>query len=225
VAFWNRNNEHFEQKDSIETKTKEQKPELEKKAVAHEPSVMSGLPPKEPAPIKSNNSNHSDSDCTIDRFGKVRSALGSGTVIQGKLSFDTPVRIDGKLSGEIFSSNALIVGESGTIEAQVEAASLIILGKVKGTVKVTDRIELHAGGSLEGDVKAPTLVIHSGAQFNGNCAMGHKEESLAIPERRSTHTAKTTDAVQKPAMPAEVSKPNRDKSEHAKGVRHEVRTH
>ena len=43
-------------------------------------------------------------ECLSEKYGKVRSALGPGTVIQGRLSFDTPVRIDGTLSGDISSS-------------------------------------------------------------------------------------------------------------------------
>lgn len=114
-----------------------------------------------------------------ERFGKIRSALGPGTVIQGKLSFDTPVRIDGKLSGEIFSSRALIVGQTGRIDAQVQVASLIIMGSVNGNIKATDRIEVWKGGVLSGEVSTPILVVQEGSWFNGACAM---------PAARSAHT-------------------------------------
>ncbi|RMG43380.1 MAG: polymer-forming cytoskeletal protein [Candidatus Dadabacteria bacterium] len=105
------------------------------------------------------------------RYGKLRSALGAGTVIQGKLSFDTAVRIDGKLSGEVFSTSALIVGKSGSIDANIEVDSLIVLGSVKGSVKAKERVELLAGGSLEGDLTAPVLVVEEGARLSGDCRM------------------------------------------------------
>lgn len=117
-----------------------------------------------------------------ERYGKIRSALGPGTVIQGKLSFDTPVRIDGKLSGEIFSSRELIVGQQGVIDAQVEVASLVVMGRVKGNVKAGERIELLAGGVLEGDITAPSFVMQEGAVFNGRCKMLHQEKA-AVSER------------------------------------------
>lgn len=107
-----------------------------------------------------------------ERFGKIRSALGPGTVIQGKLSFDTPVRIDGKLSGEVFSSKALIVGTSGSVEAQIEASVLIVQGIVKGNVVASERIEIAKGGRLEGDICSPVLVVEEGASFSGGCSMG-----------------------------------------------------
>jgi cytoskeletal protein CcmA (bactofilin family) len=114
-----------------------------------------------------------------DRFGKLRSALGPGTVIQGKLSFDTPVRIDGKLSGEIFSSRELIVGDMGEIDAVVEVASLIVQGKVRGNIKATERIELWAGGSIDGDIEAPVVVMEETARFTGNCKMGTAQKAVS----------------------------------------------
>lgn len=105
------------------------------------------------------------------RFGKLRSALGVGTLIQGRLSFDTPVRIDGKLSGEVFSSEALIVGSSGVVDASLEVASLIVLGTVKGKVKASQRVEVYSGGRLEAEVVSPLLKIEDGAHFGGKCSM------------------------------------------------------
>lgn len=110
-------------------------------------------------------------DKLAERFGKIRSALGPGTVIQGKLSFDSTVRIDGKLGGDLFSSKALIVGETGQVDAQVDAASLIILGSVKGKIKAAERIEVWAGGKLEAEVTTPILVVEEGAYLAGSCSM------------------------------------------------------
>ena len=114
-----------------------------------------------------------------ERFGYVRSALGKGTVIQGKLSFDNPVRIDGKLGGEIFSTDTLIVGPDGIIDAQLKVKSLIVMGTVKGTINAAERVELLSGGKLEGDVKAAVFVVEENSVFNGNCAMGKAEQQPA----------------------------------------------
>lgn len=113
----------------------------------------------------------------LERFGVVRSALGPGTVIQGKLSFDTPVRIDGKLSGEIFSSDALIVGEKGSVEAQVEVATLVVLGQVKGQVTARKGVYVMAGGRLEGTVATPSIMLEESAILNGRCTMGATQQA------------------------------------------------
>lgn len=119
-------------------------------------------------------------DLSGDKYGKIRSALGPGTVIQGKLSFDTPVRIDGKLSGEIYSTKALVVGETGDIQADVQVSTLVILGKVRGTVKATEKIEILKSGELIGDVVTGAISIEEGARFSGSCSMG-KGKVVAVP--------------------------------------------
>ena len=106
-----------------------------------------------------------------DKLGKVRSALSVGTVIQGKLSFDTPVRIDGKLSGEVFSTDTLIVGESGILDAKIDVQNLIVMGKVKGQITVKESVKLMRGAQLEGVLNTRSLCVEEGAHFDGKCSM------------------------------------------------------
>lgn len=121
-----------------------------------------------------------EGDQLLQRFGKVRSALGEGTIVNGKLSFDAPVRIDGRLKGEIFSSKALIVGASGEIDANITVASLIVRGSVKGTIKATERIELLSGAELEGQVQTPILVVAEGSRFNGHCRVARANKVINV---------------------------------------------
>lgn len=182
MAFWNNkeDEEQFVQSDELSQQTQGIiAPPL---ATAQKPAVWEGEkglkstqppPPVEPEGDQTANS--------LERYGKVRSALGPGTVIQGKLSFDTPVRIDGKLSGEIYSSKALIVGASGMINAQVQVASLIVMGEVKGSIRASERVEILAGGRLDGDIATPCVVVVEGGFFNGACSMKGVDKTLAAP--------------------------------------------
>lgn len=173
-----------------------------------EPLIYKGLDQNEPA--------QNPQDSLEKRYGKLRSALGPGTVIQGKLSFDTPVRIDGKLSGEIFSSKALIVGVPGSVEAQLDVQALVIMGHVKGNVRARERIELLAGGSIEGDVQTPALVIEEGASFNGTCTMSQGPANVVSMEVQKASEASARTEAAKSTMPAkkrsgnesEISQPN-----------------
>jgi len=131
-------------------------------------------------------------DVLVERFGTARSALGEGTVIQGKLSFDTPVRIDGRLSGEIFSSKVLIIGPSGHIDATIEAAALVILGSVTGTINASERVELWAGASLEGVVKCPVIVIQEGSRFSGTSLMLASQAGYASEGPQGTSAKKNS---------------------------------
>ncbi len=106
------------------------------------------------------------------RFGaNLRSALGPGTVIEGKFSFDTPVRIDGSMNGEVISSSALIVGPQATVAGKVRVGSIIIAGEVTGEIEATDLVEIRSGGRYEGPIHAARVVIEDGAVFNGTCQM------------------------------------------------------
>ena len=103
------------------------------------------------------------------RFGgNIRSALGCGTVIEGKFTFDSPVRIDGALTGEVISNSLLIVGEHAVVRARVEVGSLIVLGEVTGDVIAEDLIEIRSTGQLRGDIVSHRLAVQEGGFFQGN---------------------------------------------------------
>ena len=99
----------------------------------------------------------------------IRSALGPGTVIEGKLRFDAPVRIDGNLIGEVTSSSMLVVGEQAVVKAIVSVGTLVVRGQVTGQVEAADKVEIKEGGILEANVKTKQLVIDEGGFFRGGC--------------------------------------------------------
>lgn len=104
------------------------------------------------------------------RFGaNIRTALGPGTVIEGKFSFETPVRIDGSLSGEVLSTSALIVGEQATVEANIRVGSLIVFGEVRGHVEADELVEVKGGGKLTANIKTANVVVDAGGFFEGGC--------------------------------------------------------
>ena len=104
------------------------------------------------------------------RFGtNIKSAIGPGTVIEGKFKFDSPVRVDGSLSGEITSSSVLIVGSEANIKGNIDVGSIIILGSVTAEINATDLVEIRAGGRLEGDITTQRIKVEEGGMFSGKC--------------------------------------------------------
>lgn len=98
--------------------------------------------------------------------------LAKGSRIEGRLSFEGSVRIDGAVEGEIDAQGTVTIGDTAAIRAQVTAASIIVKGKVVGDLVARKRIELHAPGRLEGNITTPSLVVHEGVVFEGHCSMG-----------------------------------------------------
>jgi cytoskeletal protein CcmA (bactofilin family) len=103
--------------------------------------------------------------------------LGGGTVVDGTIRANNSVRIDGKLKGKLICKNTLTVGMNGEIEGEVEAKNAIIGGKIKGKIKVAEKLVLEAKSVLMGDLKANKLLIDEGAVFEGNSDMGKKEQT------------------------------------------------
>jgi len=102
---------------------------------------------------------------------EINAFLGRDTEFEGKFSFTGAVRVDGKISGEIFSNGTLIVGESAVIKAQIHVADIIISGEVHGDILAEKKIEITVPGKLFGNIKTPKLVLEEGVIFEGNCKM------------------------------------------------------
>lgn len=104
--------------------------------------------------------------------GSLSGFVGSGTVITGEASFKSMLRVDGRFSGRISSTDGtLIVGSGGQVDANIEVAIATIHGIVNGDIVATDRIELGRAAKLTGNIQAPSLMIEQGAVFEGSCKM------------------------------------------------------
>ena len=103
--------------------------------------------------------------------GEGRACLDRGSKITGKVSFEGPARIEGEVDGEISAKDSLAIGESAVVTAQIRAASVSVAGKVSGDIVATQRIEIRPNAKVSGNITAPVLVVHEGAQFEGHCSM------------------------------------------------------
>ncbi len=91
-------------------------------------------------------------------------------MITGTIRFDGPMRIDGKVDGEIISDNGeLVIGETGAAKAAINTKSAIIEGRVKGKITASGKVVLKRKAHLVGDLKAKTLVVEEGVILVGRC--------------------------------------------------------
>jgi cytoskeletal protein CcmA (bactofilin family) len=104
--------------------------------------------------------------------------LGCGSEFEGKLTFEGTVRIDGKLKGEVFSDDVLVVGEGAVVEAEIDVGEIIVQGTVIGNIRARRSIELHAPGRVKGDLTTPSLQIDKGVIFEGRSFMENVSEKL-----------------------------------------------
>lgn len=109
----------------------------------------------------------------------VLSLIGSGTIVEGKISSDGSVRIDGRLVGDVSSKANVTVGATGNVDGSIQGANVSLAGKVHGTVVASDKLVLETKSIMRGDIKALKLVVDEGAVFDGNCAMTGKPQATA----------------------------------------------
>jgi len=148
------------------------------------------------------------------RTGAVETVIGEDTtIIGGKIVSKGTLRIDGRVEGEVQAEEAIVVGPTGAVKANIAARSVAISGKVYGNVFAAERLEIQPTGEVHGDVQmaAGALIIEGGAKLEGRCLMGLTErprEPVAPPapsaERRlATSVASPGNAayVRRPPMP------------------------
>ena len=97
--------------------------------------------------------------------------IGADTRIDGNVFFSGGLRVDGTIKGDVTEPNGspstLILSESGRIEGAVVASKVVINGKVIGSVKASQFVELQAKSSITGDLYYKSLEMHTGAVVEG----------------------------------------------------------
>ena len=95
------------------------------------------------------------------------------------------MRIDGTFTGEISTSDMLIIGESAKVTAEVSCGTIVVHGEVNGNIKATQAVELHKPARVKGDVATPSLMIERGVVFEGRSKMEDLDERVVPMQRAS----------------------------------------
>lgn len=98
--------------------------------------------------------------------------IGKSLVIKGEVSGSEPIHIEGKIDGPISLRDCHVnVGRDAVVNSNVQAGEIIVRGTLDGNISATDRVEVHSGGSLTGNVSAGRISIEYGAFFQGKVDM------------------------------------------------------
>jgi cytoskeletal protein CcmA (bactofilin family) len=121
-----------------------------------------------------------------------QASIGKSLVIKGEVSGSESLYIDGRVDGTIsLAGNRVTVGPNGVVNANVTAREIVVIGKLRGNLVASDRVDIRNEGSLTGDVIAQRISIEDGAFFKGgidirkpgqkNAETGSKIESVSAP--------------------------------------------
>ncbi|GJQ61649.1 MAG: hypothetical protein SCALA702_07020 [Melioribacteraceae bacterium] len=108
------------------------------------------------------NNNSSNEDVSI---------LSTGVKIEGKISSEGNVRIDGSVIGSVVVNGNLTLGDKSVINGEIEARNITINGKLEGKISSSEKLVLEKNSAVTADVRAKILVIEEGALFEGRTNM------------------------------------------------------
>ncbi|NCU31805.1 MAG: polymer-forming cytoskeletal protein [Candidatus Moranbacteria bacterium] len=100
--------------------------------------------------------------------------IGVGTSIKGEISSTGDFRIDGTLNGAISSKGKIVIGQSGTVDGELNCQNADISGEIKARVIVKELLTLKATAKINGDLFTGKLAIEPGAIFTGTCDMSQQ---------------------------------------------------
>lgn len=107
--------------------------------------------------------------------------------IEGTITGGEPVTIEGVVRGDINLSSDLRIGPKARVEATVHAHTVTVEGKLFGDVTADARIELVTTATVDGNLKAPKIIVSEGAQFRGSVDMGSPRPKEAVKPNHAPH--------------------------------------
>jgi cytoskeletal protein CcmA (bactofilin family) len=129
--------------------------------------------------------------------------ISKGLFVKGEISGTESLYIDGKVEGAInLPGNRVTVGRNGQVGANVTARELVVLGKVRGNVTASDRVDIRAEGALSGDVSAARISIEDGAFFKGGIDIRKPDSKPGASPLASGSTPTLAPATQETPKPA-----------------------
>lgn len=114
-------------------------------------------------------------------------SLVVGTQVEGTITAESDIRIDGFLKGILICKGKVIIGPKGLIEGEIKAQNATIEGRFKGIIQVEDLLQVKETAIVEGEINTDKLAVSPGAKFNVNSKMGSGPKSnIPTPSKPET---------------------------------------
>lgn len=99
-------------------------------------------------------------------------SIVAGTSIEGSISANSDIRIDGSLKGILHCKGRVIIGPDGNVDGEITCQNAVIEGQFSGKMKVEDLLNVRESANIQGDVQTSKLLVQPGSVYNVSCSMG-----------------------------------------------------
>jgi cytoskeletal protein CcmA (bactofilin family) len=131
----------------------------------------------------------------------IHSLLGKDVILKGEIHTGArSIRIEGTIDGTIESTGEVTIAPGGLVKGTILAKHLIVTGRAEGSMKISDCLEIHGTGYVEGDVEVGSLVVDEGGTLQGVCIrkdlQGKKSETVNVAKGGSLPAQKAQDHIE-----------------------------
>jgi cytoskeletal protein CcmA (bactofilin family) len=127
--------------------------------------------------------------------------LDASSVFDGVIRSGEPLRLDGRVKGEIHCAHTVVIGESARIEATIRADVVAVAGEVRGEVHAARKITLAATARMVGELTTPAIAIEEGAELVGRAQIGTQPAKSAVQaEKKADDRSRDSRAAPPPAV-------------------------
>lgn len=106
-----------------------------------------------------------------DSKDKSATLIASGTSVRGDIHFSGRLYVSGAVTGNMTAdegvAGTLFVDEGGSVEGDIQAAHVIIAGRVEGNVLAREHLEIASTGRVSGDASYKQLGVELGGVVDG----------------------------------------------------------
>jgi cytoskeletal protein CcmA (bactofilin family) len=97
--------------------------------------------------------------------------VGENTNLEGNITSEGSVRIDGKVKGNINTSGDIFIGNEAHVIGNIVANNVQLSGTIEGNIQITGLLKILSTGRIYGDIQVENFVSDEGAVFQGKCMM------------------------------------------------------
>ena len=118
------------------------------------------------------------------RAERATATIGPSIFIQGDLSGDEDLVIEGRVEGKIdLKQHNVTIGRNGRVRADVFGTTVVVEGEVDGNLFAQEQAVVRQSGAVRGNITAPRVMLEDGSRFRGSIDMESSKDAAAAEHR------------------------------------------